>query len=154
MSIQDKLGKIKPKQSLPHIETVTFNDQGEIESRNAVQTLFLPVVLILVVSLAFGLGRLSKGKEVSGIKIEYDPTIPGAYTSEIPASKPSDNQTKEEATSQPISSVVVGSIKGTKYHYLYCPGAKQISEANKVTFKNAAAAEAAGYTLALNCKPK
>ncbi len=52
------------------------------------------------------------------------------------------------------SQSVVASSKGTKYHYLNCPGAKQISEANKITFTSAKEAEAAGYTRAANCKPQ
>ena len=45
----------------------------------------------------------------------------------------------------------VASQKGTKYHLPSCPGAKSISEGNKVWFSTKAEAEDAGYTPAANC---
>jgi len=47
--------------------------------------------------------------------------------------------------------VVSKSSSSRKYHHSWCPGAKQIKEANRVWFPSAAAAEAAGYALAGNC---
>lgn len=46
----------------------------------------------------------------------------------------------------------VGSRKGTKYHLPWCPGARTISEENKVWFESKADAESKGYTPAANCK--
>ncbi len=159
MSIQDDFNKIKPKSrengsnmELPDVETVSFNDEGKIESNSIIRKFFLIFVIILVSLLSFGLGRLSGNDQGKGIEIRLDETYSTTTSSYI--------GNKEEITkSVPkvevgTSSVVVGSIKGTKYHYLYCTGAKQIAEANKITFTNAAAAEMAGYTLALNCKPR
>jgi hypothetical protein len=159
MSIQDDFNKIKPKggengsnREVPDIETVSFNDSGEIESNSIIRKFFLISVIVLVSVLSFGLGRLSGNDQKKGIEIRLDETYSTSTSSYI--------GNKEEVTKSipkveaGTSSVVVGSIKGTKYHYLYCPGAKQIAEANKVTFANPAAAEMAGYTLALNCKPR
>ena len=50
------------------------------------------------------------------------------------------------------SSVVVASKGGTKYYVPGCAAADRISDANKVWFVSATAAEAAGYTPATNCK--
>jgi hypothetical protein len=46
----------------------------------------------------------------------------------------------------------VASKNGTKYYLPSCAGANQISDANKVWFVSASAAEAAGYSPAANCK--
>ena len=57
-----------------------------------------------------------------------------------------------ELTSKPISTTkYVASKSGTKYHFLTCPGAKQIKEDNKIYFNSTAEAESAGYTPASNC---
>lgn len=46
----------------------------------------------------------------------------------------------------------VGSRNGSKYHLLWCPGAKQIKEENKVYFTSKEEAEKKGYSPASNCK--
>lgn len=43
------------------------------------------------------------------------------------------------------------SSSSKKYHHVWCAGAKQIKESNKVWFASAQAAQAAGYSLAGNC---
>jgi hypothetical protein len=45
----------------------------------------------------------------------------------------------------------VASKNGTKYHLPTCPGAKQISPANLISFSSIASARAAGLTPASNC---
>jgi hypothetical protein len=47
--------------------------------------------------------------------------------------------------------VVSKSSSSKKYHRTWCPGAKQIKEANRIWFPTADDAEAAGYSLAGNC---
>ncbi len=47
---------------------------------------------------------------------------------------------------------VVASKTGTKYHYPWCAGAKQISLKNKIMFKSIEEAKAKGYLPASNCK--
>lgn len=46
----------------------------------------------------------------------------------------------------------VASKKGSKYHLPWCPGAKAMSEENKIYFDSKEVAEAAGYAPAANCK--
>lgn len=46
---------------------------------------------------------------------------------------------------------VVASQSGTKYYYPWCAGADRISDANKVWFASAEAAQAHGYESAANC---
>jgi hypothetical protein len=116
------------------------------------QKLALAIIVILVGLLGFGLGHLSQGGERVPINIEYDPELSAFLSAPKAGVTPS---TQPAAAIQAITSgEVVGSSKGTKYHYAHCPGAKQISEANRVTFASKEAAEASGYTLAGNCRPR
>lgn len=56
--------------------------------------------------------------------------------------------------SEPLvaSEEVVASKKGATYHLPWCSGAKSIKEDNRITFESPAAAKAAGYRPAGNCK--
>lgn len=99
-------------------------------------------LLILVLALAsFGLGRLSKSAETQSPVAIYE-AFPAAGASSgvgIP----------DQAAS---GGDFVASIKGSKYHFPWCPGAKQMNEENKIWFATKEEAEAAGYTPAGNCK--
>ncbi|OHB17717.1 MAG: hypothetical protein A2544_00825 [Candidatus Zambryskibacteria bacterium RIFOXYD2_FULL_43_10] len=137
MSLQDIWEKIKPQSQ---VEVVALNENGEIESFPLFRKLFLSITIILVVSLSFGIGRLSVVGKREPIRIEYDPEI-------------SKNQVASVIQTVSSSNVIV-SKNGVRYHYLHCAGAKQIKEENKIVFASPASAEAAGYTLAANCSPK
>ncbi len=126
-------------------ETITFDKNGEVSpggARGFMQKFFLTILICLVAGLSFGLGRLSGQGRSTGVKIEYDATL-GAAAAALPT-------TSTIAPSGQGS--IVGSKNGSKYHYLTCSGAKQIKEENRIYFKTSQAAEAAGYTLAANCK--
>ncbi len=138
-------------------EEVSFDKNGHVERfSGGLRKFSLAIIIILVASFSFGIGRLSVVGKREPIKIEYDPDI----SSPAPVSTLETNKTASVInaikTSSPVvsNSTVVVSKNGTKYHYLHCPGAKQIKEENKITFASPAAAEAAGYTLAGNCKPR
>lgn len=129
-------------------EEVEFSKEGRIERFPWAKKFFLSLVVILVALLSFGLGRLSGTGNRESIRIEYDPALTSLTS-----------QTASVIKSSPISPTsqnegVIASKNGKKYHYLHCPGAKQISEANKIVFSSPAAAEASGYTLATNCKKR
>lgn len=128
-------------------ELVHFDKEGRVEesrpARALLRRLFLSLIIILVALLAFGIGRLT-GQGREPVRIEYDQTI---SNSQFPISSSISNENS-------ASGSVVASKNGTKYHYSYCPGAKQIKESNKITFNTAMAAEAAGYILASNCSPR
>lgn len=111
---------------------------------------WLVLVVILVGTLGFGLGRLSRVEErQTPVKLEW----PAQSTSSINIDvKGPAGETLKPKT--PVTGEVVASSKGTKYHYPNCSGAKAISPANLIHFASAREAEAAGYTLAANCKPK
>lgn len=146
MSLQDFLNRIKP----PQVETIQLDENGEVRSASwrimIFQKLFLSLTIILVALLSFGIGRLSVAGDREPIKIEYDPNL---STSQV------DNVASVISATKPNNSTsVVVSKNGTRYHYLDCAGAKQIKEENKIVFATPVAAEAAGYTLAANCKPR
>lgn len=110
---------------------------------------FYSVLLILVALASFGLGRQSVSTPVA---VESQRATP------ILATQPKvDNSIKNKATSTKTETVlasdttVVASKSGTKYHLPTCPGAKQIKEANLISFASIEAAKAAGYTPAANC---
>ena len=123
-------------------ELVSYDKDGHIEHFPLFKKLFLSIVIILVAVLSFGIGRLSVVDNSQPIKIEYDPVI----SSQASVSSALSNIEN--------SSSVVVSKNGSKYHYQYCSGAKQITEGNKIIFATPSAAEVAGYTLASNCKPR
>lgn len=134
-------------------ETITFDKDGQAlpggfrgKGRALLQRLFVPMVIILVALLSFGIGRLSATKGGGEIRLEYDPALAN------PAAALQSTKERPAPLEAQLSNGVVASKTGSKYHYPSCPGAKQIKEANKITFPTPQAAEAAGYSLAANCK--
>lgn len=127
-------------------EEMAFDKDGEAVGTTPHKRLYLALIIILVATLSFGLGRLSSQDREAGVRLEYTP--------ELSQTGSAINSTKLAPSNVINTAEVVASSKGTKYHYSYCPGAKQISEKNRITFENSAAAEASGYTLASNCKPR
>lgn len=116
-------------------------------------TFFYGMVIILVGVLCFGLGRWSVSDTTAlhkGITQKMELQLQEAAVVTVPQAP-----AKAEAatTSAPASATqLVGSRNGTKYHLLWCAGAKQIKEENKVYFASKEEAEKAGYTPASNCK--
>jgi len=139
--------RISNGMSIPEI--VSFDKEGRIERFPLFQKLFLSLTIILVALLSFGIGRLSVAGNREPVKIEYDPE----FSNQASISSALDNVENSKLKIENSSSVVV-SKNGARYHYLHCSSAKQIKEENKITFPTPAAAEAAGYTLAANCRPK
>jgi hypothetical protein len=87
-------------------------------------------IIILASSASFGLGYLAgvDAGQGSGDSLALPSSSPVGTEGEVVASK-----------------------GGTKYYFRTCVGAKAISDANKVWFVSAEAAEQAGYTRANNC---
>ncbi len=126
-------------------------------------------IILLVGVISFGLGRWS-------MTTSLEKAVPGAITVNQsaslgaiggnPNSKTASTSSKNPAEQEKVAntSVVaptpitaenaafVGSRKGTKYHLLSCPGAKQISEENKLFFASKEDAMKSGYSPASNCK--
>jgi len=100
--------------------------------------LFVALIIILVGTASFGLGKLSA--------LEKDPgpvVVTESAASALPfaANLPAQNQT----------GTVFASKSGTKYYYPWCTGGNRITAANRVWFDTATSAKSAGLTLAANC---
>ena len=112
--------------------------------------LFLAAVIILVATISFGLGRLSKIRE------EKTPiTIENISTStEIIANTSSQPSTLSQRGRLTVGEdkIFLASKNGKKYYYAWCESANVIKEQNRVWFSTADEAEKSGYEPAANCK--
>ena len=141
-------------------EIVSYDKDGKVSSASwripLFQKLFLSLVIILIALLSFGIGRLSVVGNREPIRIEYDPEISNSQFPIFNQASISSALDQIENSKLKIenSTSVVASKNGARYHYSHCSGAKQIKEENKIIFATVAAAEAAGYSLAANCKPR
>lgn len=114
----------------------------KINSWLADDAVFLSLLVTLVGTASFGLGRQSSGLE-STIS---DNSITGNVIEPL-----NREYLANESTNSVENAVYVGSKNSDKYHLPWCSGAKRIVEANKVTFTSKEEAEAAGYKPAANC---
>jgi len=112
----------------------------DTDSTEGKKTLIYIVILVLSVTAAFGLGRLSKiNQNKTPVTIEYEEMF-GSVSGQ------------GEVAGEAVQGQYVGSKNGTKYHLPWCSGAQRINEENKVWFISKADAEAKGYGPAGNCK--
>jgi endonuclease YncB( thermonuclease family)/methylphosphotriester-DNA--protein-cysteine methyltransferase len=81
--------------------------------------------------------------------VKADPVTLQSDNRPTPVDKSNPGSDKEVASEGPV----IGNKNSKKYHLTNCPGYKQVSEKNRVAFKSAEEAEAAGYTRASNCQP-
>ena len=124
---------------------------GWIKTNN--RELYLTAVIVLVATISFGLGRLSKIRE------EKTPiTIENATTPTETATKASDKNVTEKMLEQNLGNIsnsqkiFVASRNGKKYYYAWCESANVIKEANRIWFSTKDEAEKSGYQPAANCK--
>jgi hypothetical protein len=112
--------------------------------------LFLVLLIIISLCIAFSLGRLSTVLEKREPVIIRFPnsstTPPRAGESTVPSS-----QTEQALNLVGQAGLLVGSKNSTKYHFPWCSGALRITEANKVYFNSREEARNKGYTPASNC---
>ena len=111
-----------------------FLIQGYYGVKSREREIFFVASIILVGLMGFGLGRLSK------LDDNKTPITIRESTSVVNSAISVD------------SGKLVASKSGASYHFPWCPGAKKISEANKVWFASVYEAEKAGYKKAINCK--
>ena len=112
--------------------------------KNNSSDIFIVVAIILVALIGFGIGRLTAPKAVP-IQIK---NMEQASVEELIG-----EQVVPTSVGTPAGQAgkVVASKNSDKYHLPECPGAKQISEENKIWFDSIEAAEKAGYKPAGNC---
>ncbi len=91
---------------------------------------FIIAILILASSLSFGLGYFAGLDAGQATNLSFEISSFATTTA---------------------SEQVVASKTGTKYYPPQCTGADRISDANKIWFVSAAAAQAAGYAPATHC---
>ena len=103
--------------------------------------LFLAILLILTSVTSFGLGRLS----LEEIKSSPQKGVVSVIESISEADHKSENLIRLNEKN------FVASKNGSKYHLPDCPGAKQMSEGNKIYFSTEEEARSSGYTKAANC---
>ncbi|MFH0803980.1 MAG: hypothetical protein V1896_00030 [Candidatus Zambryskibacteria bacterium] len=112
---------------------------------------FVPIAIVLVAVIAFSLGRISGLQEKrEPVRVYTSPPNPSPKLGEGSSATATISEVKGASTDS--SGQVVASKNGTKYHYPWCAGAKQISAKNIITFNSIEEARAAGYTPASNCK--
>ena len=144
MSIKESFNKIKGSiQAMP--QDLKYN-------------LFIAFLIVLIGTASFGLGRLSVSNRTQnqGIKV----LLPeGQQANIFQGFEQKDIQITSQNQDVPGNvyvpdqgGEVVASKSGTKYHFPWCAGAKQISEKNLITFTSTEEARKAGYTPAANCK--
>jgi hypothetical protein len=121
-----------------------MGEKGKLESLLE-SRYFVALIIALVAIIAFCLGRISKLREVREPVRVLNSGQPAAAAEAV-------NATNNNQTNSGNNTQVIGSKSGTKYHLPTCPGAKQISEKNKITFSSIEEARAKGYTPATNCK--
>jgi hypothetical protein len=136
-------------------DTFEFDKEGQVVKFPLFKRIFLGFVIVLIALLAFGIGRLSReGRGGSrDVKIEYDPSLIDATQTPVATSGLGEGRAAQTETASVINTGrIFASSQGKRYYY---PGCKStVSEKNKVFFADAKTAEAAGYTLATNCKPR
>lgn len=116
--------------------------------------LFLAACIILVAFIGFNIGRINALKQTP-IKIEQGANIYKAISNEGAERRLTTNNSIPTSITSPNPQIldprVVASKNSTKYHHVWCPGAKQIKDANKIWFNNEQEAIKAGYSLTGNC---
>ena len=109
---------------------------------------FFSFIVIVVVGFgSFGLGMLSvRSPRKSSVTIEEPAGTRVSHDLEEKSHVVNDDEVTQNG------GLVIASKSGTRYHFPWCAGAKQISEKNKISFNSAEEARNAGYTPATNCK--
>ena len=125
---------------------------------NVFDRAFLPLIIVLVGTLAFGLGRLSKLQEAKAdLVVEQMPKTEQASPNSAPAvsgatlGKQNSKAKAPDGGASDAKDIYVASKNGTKYYLLNCSGVSRIKEENKIYFATKAEAEARGLTPAANC---
>ncbi len=113
--------------------------------------IFVCIIIILVAFGSFGLGRLSKTEE-SRNTLRIDNLKASIINTGKKHGKREPNEQIQPLPLSTLGGTYVGSKNGSKYHFLWCSGAKRIKDGNKVVFNTIEEARGAGYTPAGNCR--
>lgn len=108
---------------------------------------FYGLLIVVIAVASFGLGRLSVDQAP-----QTTPYMPITVTQTATVVEATVTPAGDVQTTSSSKKEYVGSKNGSKFHLLTCPGAKQISDENKVYFSSKQDAQKQGYTPASNCK--
>ena len=123
--------------------------------KNHQKDIFLSLCIVLISVIGFNLGRINAlNKTPTNIKEPANKAnIFDVANSKSEILNPKQTQNPKFQSLKSDPRVVASKASSTKkYHFTWCPGAKQIKETNKLWFENDIAARRAGYTLAGNCQ--
>ena len=123
-----------------------------IESDNG-KGILTALIVILVGFASFGLGRLSKNNQNSGIEIEYLNQTTSQTTNQeanVISSLEKESKTIFETTT--TGKAFFASNRGKKYYSIGCSGGKTIKQENRIYFNTEAEAISAGYSKSTSCK--
>jgi len=114
------------------------------------EDLFIVLLIILVGTASFGLGKLSalEKKKVPISILKTKEAILASVAENPTGIKDTDSSVNTQTQGKGI---VVASKAGTKYYYPWCSGVSRIKEENKVWFLSIDDAKNAGLTPAANC---
>ncbi len=140
---------------------MTIHDVAE-----KIKPFYTLILLVVVATLFFALGRFSALEEKHVPIRVYNPSQNGALTgSAVEATLPNTpNGSAGAVGNTPLSATipvaadtttdgqVIGSKSGKKYYYPWCGTIKRVKPENQVFFASIAAARAAGYVPGGNCK--
>jgi|SRR3989344_8162260 len=109
--------------------------------------LYIIMVIVFTSFGSFALGRLSIVMENRPAVVVNRPLLDKAPASSVLSEADGKKEDVGEA-----GGLLVASKTGSKYHFPWCVGAKNISESNKTWFNSYEEARKAGYLPAGNCK--
>jgi hypothetical protein len=127
-------------------------DLGD-KCKSLAPSLFIPALIIVVATLAFGLGRVSRVvSEREPIKIENASAASQAVPGPVVSTPLAPNPLPLAPTQTIGGGEVAASKNGTKYYFPNCSGLKRVKAENLIWFESEAKAQAAGLSLASGCR--
>ena len=126
-----------------------FNSMSIKELAEKINPFYVLLLVLVVASIFFALGRLSLLEEHhTPIKINYPNAI--STRAVLGATLSPRQDLGESVTTQ--AGEVIGSKSGKKYYFPWCGTVSRIKPENQVHFASVDEARSAGYLPAANCK--
>ncbi|MDQ5949460.1 MAG: hypothetical protein QG589_586 [Patescibacteria group bacterium] len=155
MSIEHNVEKINPIVRFEDVPPGSPSVWFKIHS--FARSLYVPILLIVVASIFFALGRLSTiERNHTPIRVvSPNNSQTGAVIQAVGVgvdSSQGEGNSVFVATGETTGGQVIGSKTGKKYYFPWCSTVKRIKPENQVPFASIADARSAGYTPGGNCK--
>jgi hypothetical protein len=115
----------------------------------------LVIFIVILVGLAsFELGRLSRDKQGSGVKIGYSNQTINQEANALSSNNHSNILQNDKIEKNPNTNGknFFASSRGSKYYPIGCTGGQNIKQENRIYFNTSTIAEQAGYVLSSSCK--